>query len=316
MGFDLSKRHLGMVEMTAAMILSGSLGYFVVASGLTADQAVFYRCLLGAYFLGCYGLYRGNLNFQAISLKHWALCLFCGVAIPVNWVMLFTAYQLSSISISTAVYHTQPFFLLFLGVIFLRKRLSVQKILWILLAFIGVILAIDLSLDQISLTSGYVLGLLLSFGAAFLYAVVTLITMRLKAIKPDVMALIQMMVGAIVLLPFIGIDGLPDLSLSHWQYILLIGLVHTALKYILLYSALQKLKAPVVAVLSFIYPVVAIVIDVLFLDEVLTMAQILGVFMIVFSGYAISMKLPFPYIEKSLKTGRKKPPKSKSFSGV
>ena len=316
MGFDLSKRHLGMVEMTAAMILSGSLGYFVVASGLTADQAVFYRCLLGAYFLGVYGLYRGNLNFQAISPKYWALCLFCGVAIPVNWVMLFTAYQLSSISISTAVYHTQPFFLLFLGVVFLRKRLSVQKILWILLAFIGVILAIDLSLSQISLTSGYVLGLLLSFGAAFLYALVTLITMRLTAIKPDVMALVQMTVGAIVLLPFMGGDGLPDLTLSHWHYILLIGLVHTALKYILLYSALQKLKPPVVAVLSFIYPVVAIVIDVLFLDQVLTMAQIIGIFLIVFGGYAISMKLPFPYVEKSLKIGRKKPPKSKSLSGV
>ena len=40
MGFDLSKRHLGMVEKTAAMILSGSLGYFVVSSGLTAEQAV------------------------------------------------------------------------------------------------------------------------------------------------------------------------------------------------------------------------------------------------------------------------------------
>ena len=69
MGFDLSKRHLGMVEMTAAMILSGSLGYFVVASGLTADQAVFYRCLLGAYFLGVYGLYRGNLIFRPFPLN-------------------------------------------------------------------------------------------------------------------------------------------------------------------------------------------------------------------------------------------------------
>ena len=238
------------------------------------------------------------------------------MALPANWVMLFSAYQMSSISISTAVYHTQPFLLLLLSVVFLRKQLSVQKGLWILLAFIGVILAIDLKPDQISLSSTYALGLLLSLGAAFLYAVVTLITMRVKAIRPHLMALIQMMIGSMVLMPLVGMDGLPRLTLSHWHYLLLIGLLHTAVKYIILYSALQKLKAPVVAIMSFIYPAVAIVVDYLLLDQILNPQQMAGILLIVFGGYAVSMKLPFPYVEKSLKIGRKKPPKSKGFSGV
>ena len=316
MTFSLKNRQRGMLEMSAAMVLSGTLGYFVVSSGLSSVQAVFYRCLLGAFFLGLYCVIRGYITRDGFTRNRFLLCILCGIAIPAKWVMLFSAYKMSSIFIATAVYHTQPFLLLLLGVLFLHKRFSVQKFLWIILAFIGVILAIDLSPDQISLSSVYALGLLLSFGAALLYAIVTLITMRLTAIRPHLIALIQMTVGSLILVPFMILDGVPQLASWQWHYILLMGGLHTAVKYILLYSALHRLKAPLIAILSFIYPAVAIVVDYVFLDQALNAQQIFGVVLIVLGGTAIGRKIPFPYVKKSRKIGRKKPPKSRSLSGV
>ena len=55
----MSERTQGMLEMAAAMLLSGTLGYFVLKSGQSAENVVFFRCLFGAVFLGLYCLARG-----------------------------------------------------------------------------------------------------------------------------------------------------------------------------------------------------------------------------------------------------------------
>jgi drug/metabolite transporter (DMT)-like permease len=142
---NLSKRHRGMLEMATAMVLSGTLGYFVLETGQPAHQVVFYRCLLGAVFIGLVGMIFRLFHYLALTWKSFMLCGLCGFAIVANWVLLFSAYRFSTISIATAVYHTQPFFLLLIRAVVYRKALSLGKMLWIFLAFIGVVLTVDLT---------------------------------------------------------------------------------------------------------------------------------------------------------------------------
>lgn len=99
-----------MLEMATAMVLSGTLGYFVLETGQPAHQVVFYRCLLGAVFIGLVGVIFRLFPFSALTWKSFMLCGLCGFAIVANWVLLFSAYRFSTISVATAVYHTQPFF--------------------------------------------------------------------------------------------------------------------------------------------------------------------------------------------------------------
>ncbi|WP_268630478.1 NAD-binding protein, partial [Escherichia coli] len=57
----------------------------------------------------------------ALGLKDVGLALAAGAALVLNWVLLFSAYRLASISLATAVYNVQPFFLIGLGALFLGE---------------------------------------------------------------------------------------------------------------------------------------------------------------------------------------------------
>ena len=135
---NYSERKRGVFEMATAMILSGTLGYFVVESSQNAYNVVFYRCLFGAVFLALFCFARGYFNNTGLTKNTVLLTILGGISIVFNWVLLFSSYKMASISIATAVYHTQPFFLLLIGAVILREAISSNKILWIFVAFVGV----------------------------------------------------------------------------------------------------------------------------------------------------------------------------------
>ncbi|MCR2246528.1 DMT family transporter, partial [Salmonella enterica] len=79
-----------------------------------------------------------------------------------NWVLLFSAYRLASISLATAVYNVQPFFLIGLGALFLGERPTRGKLAWSVIAFAGLLLV--LKLTDHSGGDAYLSGLLLGLG--------------------------------------------------------------------------------------------------------------------------------------------------------
>ena len=107
----MDTRARGATEMVAAMMISGTIGLFVVLSGQAPMDVVLWRCVFGAITLAAICLARGLLHPRAMSGRQWALAALGGVAIVTNWVLLFAAYRHSSISVATAIYNTQPFML-------------------------------------------------------------------------------------------------------------------------------------------------------------------------------------------------------------
>ena len=107
-------------------------------------------------------------------------------------------------------------------------------------------------------------------------------TRQLAAYAPAQIAGLQLTLGALVLAPF-GTMATGDISLSAWEALLVIGLVHTGLVYNLMYGAFQRLSAASIASLSFIYPLVALVADLLVLDAHLAPLQWLGMALILAS---------------------------------
>jgi drug/metabolite transporter (DMT)-like permease len=264
----------GSVEMTAAMMISGTIGWFVLYSGQPAMDVVFWRCAIGAPVLlavcAALGLLRGQLTPRLL-----AFAALGGVAIVLNWLLLFAAYPRASISIATAVYNTQPFILVGLGALFLGERLTATKLMWLGLAFAGMLLIVQAKPNAGYVGSDYLGGILLALGAAFFYALAALVAKKLKGTPPHLIALIQVCVGTLMLVPFANLAQLPDNAAS-WGALVTLGVVHTGLMYILLYGAIQKLPTHLTGALSFIYPVVAILVDYLAFDHRLHPLQLVG----------------------------------------
>lgn len=265
----------GVVEMIAAMLISGTVGWPVIASGQPAVTVVFWRCVFGAFamFIACFVL--GLLKRGVLTRQHIAIAIIGGITLVLNWVLLFGAYSYASISVATVTYHTQPFMLVGLGVLFFGEKLTANTLGWLLVAFGGMLFIIIGQQGAITLGSDYLIGVVMALGAAFMYAITAAIIKRLKGLPPHLIVLIQLLVGAILLAPFVRWSDFP-LPGSTWGLLLIIGVIHTGLMSSLLYGAIQKIPTSLVGALSFIYPVVAIFVDWLVFGHRLSVMQMVG----------------------------------------
>lgn len=266
----------GAWRMTVAMVLSGTIGLFVLASGQDALNVVWMRCLVGALALLAWLGLRGG--WTAMGRTDMAWLALGAAALIVNWQLLFMSYRESGIAVSTVVYHVQPFFLILLASWFQGEKLNGHKLPWLVVALAGVALTSGLQWGGAA-KAGLVAGVLLATAAAFFYAVATLATRKLKGIASAQIAGIQLLIGAIVLAPWVNIN-VQNLTPIAWACLLTLGLVHTGLQYNLLYAAFQRLSAERIAGLSFIYPLVAIVVDIGYFDLSLGVTQHAGMLMI------------------------------------
>jgi drug/metabolite transporter (DMT)-like permease len=289
----------GTMEMSAAMLISGAIGWFVVVSGQPVFNVVFWRCLFAVFALlavcGLLGL------LKPITMKVLGLAMLGGVAIVLNWVCLFAAYAGTSISLATIIYNTQPFMLLVLGGLFLGERITATKLGWLTISFAGMLLIV-LTPDGQSASTNFLLGVGLSLTAAFLYAIATLVTKQLKGTPPHLIALIQVATGMVMLAPLADFSTLPA-SGSQWLSLVTIGIVHTGLMYYLLYGAIQKLPTHIIGALSFIYPAVAVLVDMVAFDHVLRPVQFLGGALILLAAAASTFGWSFSRPSRVTETG-------------
>jgi drug/metabolite transporter (DMT)-like permease len=270
----MSERARGTIEMTVAMVILGTIGWFVVLSGQPVLTLVFWRCVFGAAALlaVCAGLgvLRGILDRRVLLYSALG-----GAAIVINWLLLFGSYSRASIAVATAVYSTQPFILVGLGVLFLAERLTATKLMWLGLAFAGVVLIVQAKPDVGYVGTDYLTGILMAFGAAFFYALTALFTKKLTGTPPHLIALIQVCIGIVMLLPFADLSELPT-DAGTWGTLAVLGVVYTGLMFTLQYGAIQKLPTHLTGSIYFVYPLVAIIVDVLAFGHRLQLAEVAG----------------------------------------
>lgn len=273
----------GTVEMTAAMAVSGTIGWFVIQSHQPVLDVVFWRCAFGAATLLAVCLALGL--FRHLTWRVTGLAILGGVAIVANWLLLFAAYPRASISIATAVYNTQPFMLLGLGALFFGERITPHKLIWLGLAFGGTLLLIQATPGQ---GSDYAAGILMALGAAFFYAIAAIVAKYLKGTPPHLIALIQVVTGMLMTAPLVHWQALPKDG-GTWTLLASVGAVHTGLVYILLYGAIQKLPTHLTGALSFIYPITAIAIDYAAFGHRLDPVQLAGAALILISAAGMTL---------------------------
>lgn len=267
------------LKMICAMVLAGSIGIFVVESGEPALTVVFYRCLIGGAALLIYCLIANRNDFGQLTFHIIILMSLSGLTMAANWVLFFMAYTHASISLVTTVYHVYPFVLLFASALIFRERISFRSVIWAVFAFTGVIFVARGSGHGADFSAT---GLGLTMAAMICYAATLLITKHLTSVPVSLISLVQLAVGALALFPLIGPSGL-RLEDGNWGIMLTIGVVHTGLLYVLLYGAVQTLDTSRIAILSFLYPLTALIFDIAIYGVRPDGIQIMGLGLITFA---------------------------------
>jgi drug/metabolite transporter (DMT)-like permease len=269
------------------MALAGTIGVFVTESGLDARTAVFFRCSIAALCLAVYGWYKGLLNRDVLQSGELRYILIGGVALVANWVFIYQAFLVFSITISIATYYVEPFFLIGLGVLLLKEKFYPSTLVWTGVAFVGLLLIIFNSDPSAANSNMMLQGVSLALVAAFLYAVATIMGKKIRKTSPVVVTLIQMVLGTIVLVFFADFEAARS-GQTQWGYVIALGAVHTAFLYVIFYQAVRGVPASLIAPLSFLDPVVTILSDVLVYHATLSPLQIVGIAAILCSAYFVS----------------------------
>ncbi|MGW0996740.1 DMT family transporter [Streptomyces sp. NPDC002523] len=284
----MTPENRGTAQLTTAMMLSGTLGVFVVESGAPPFDVVFFRVLFGALALGGYVVARGWLRDHGFTPRTLGLAVLGGVFIVFNWVLLFQSYENTSISVATVVYHTQPFYVVLLGALLFRERLTAARVGWIVVAFAGLILVSGVTPADFTGGGTYLTGIGQALLAALLYGLSTLVTKRITGVRPHLIALVQVLVGIPLLLPFADFGAMRGTGWD-WGWLVGLGLVHTGVMYVLMYAAYAQLPTAKIAVLAFVYPAVAMLMDWMVYGHHIGLVQALGVPLIVTASLKVTL---------------------------
>lgn len=279
------------LKLIVVMLLFGTIGIFVRTISMPSSIIALVRGIIGSIFLLLVVFARRTgIDMSAVKRNWWKLLL-SGGCIGVNWILLFEAYRFTTVATATLCYYLQPVIVVLGSALVLKEKLSIRKLLCVLVAILGMI-PVSGVLESIP-TAGEVTGILLATGAALLYGINILTNKTMQGLSPFDMTIFCMITATLTLLPYTLLTE--DWSAIVWEpqsllLLLVVGIIHTGVAYALYYSALEKMKAQEVAIYGYIDPICAILLSALLLSEPLTVGIVIGAVMILGATYISERK--------------------------
>ena len=260
-----------------SMTVFGTIGLFVRNIPLSSGEIALYRAVLAALLIGVYLLItKQRIPLRAIK-KEIPLLLFSGIAMGINWILLFEAYKYTTVSVATLSYYFAPVIVTVVCPILFREKMTAKQ--WLCFAMSTVGLVLITGIGDLGGGSSHITGILFGLGAAAFYATVVLLNKYIKNVDGIHRTFLQFIAAIIILVPYVAVTGgssLGALGGVGWGCLLIVGLLHTGITYCMYFSSLKELPGQKAAILSYIDPLVAVLVSVLLLDEKMTLWQIVG----------------------------------------
>ena len=265
------------VQFIAAVTIFGTLAPFVRNIPLPSAELALYRAVMAAALLGGCLLFSGR-RIDWHALRHeLALLLLSGAAMGVNWILLFEAYRHTTVSAATLSYYFAPVLVTAACPILFRERLTKRQGVCFVFATLGLVLVIGV--DGLQGGGTDVLGVLFGLGAAAFYAAVIVLNKLIRSVAGLERTLLQFLAAILILIPYVAVTGgvsLGGMDGRGWVCLLIVGFFHTGVTYWMYFSSMRALPGQEVALLSYIDPLVAVILSVTVLGEFMTALQCLG----------------------------------------
>ena len=191
-------------------------------------------------------------------------------------IFLFEAYKYTTVSVATLSYYFAPVLVMLACPILFKERMTKKQVLCFIGSTAGLILVINVAGFE---GGSHLKGVAFGLAAAVLYASVVLMNKKLKRVSGIDRTLMQFAAAALVLAPYVLLTtGLhfEGMTPTGWACLLCVGVVHSGAAYVLYFSALGALPGQEAAILSYIDPLVAVLISMTVLHEPVTALQLLG----------------------------------------
>ena len=263
--------------IVTSMAVFGTLGLFVRNIAVSSGELALYRAVLAALLISAYIFVTGQkIPFKSIK-KEIPLLLLSGVVMGFNWILLFEAYKYTTVSVATLSYYFAPVIVTVVCPVLFKEKMGGKQWLCFAMSTLGIVLITGIG--DLSGGNSHLTGILFGLGAAVLYATVILLNKFIKNVDGIHRTLLQFIAAIVVLIPYVLITSGINLSLLDgrgWVCLLIVGIIHTGITYCMYFSAVKDMPGQKAAILSYIDPLVAVLISVTVLGETMTLWQVIG----------------------------------------
>lgn len=260
-----------------SMMIFGTLGLFTRHISLHSGELALYRAILALLFIVIYLLtIKQKIDFESIK-KEIPLLLLSGIALGMNWVLLFEAYRYTTISIATLSYYFAPVIVTIVCPFLFHEELTKKQIICFCMSTLGLIMIIGC--DKLQDGQSQLLGILFGLGAAVFYAGVVILNKTIKNVAGIQRTFLQFLSSLVILIPYVLLTEniqITDLDQIGWICLVIVGIIHTGFTYCLYFSSLKELTGQEASLLSYIDPLMAVFVSVCILGESMSFIQMLG----------------------------------------
>jgi drug/metabolite transporter (DMT)-like permease len=282
-------------------------GLLLLLSLLWGSSFFFYKVLVAV--LPPVTVVLGRVGIAAIALNLWLLAARTPMPLsPALWLRFLLLGLLNNVvpfiliawgetritsGMASILNATTPIFMVVVAHVLTRdEKLSVNKVAGIAFGFAGTVVLVG---PDAFAGGSLVWGELAVIGASCVYAFAAVYSRRFTGLPPLQAATGQITGGAIILLPLsLLIDHpwtLPMPSLPMWASLLAIALMNTAAAYWVYYKMLATTGVTYISLVTFLIPPVALLLGVLFLNEVITAHALAGMAIIALGLAAIDGRI-------------------------
>jgi len=262
--------------MALSMAIFGTIPLFVRNIPVSSGELALYRAVLAAILIGLFLLITNQkIPFSKIK-KEVPLLVISGVAVGINWILLFEAYKYTTVSVATLSYYFAPVIVTILSPVFFKEKLTVKQVICFAMSTLGLVMITGIG----GAGAGKdFIGIIFGLGAAVFYATAVLLNKFTKQVDGIHRTFLQFISAIVVLIPYVMMTSgitLINLDGKGWVNLLVVGLIHTGVTYCMYFSSLKELPGQKAAILSYIDPLVAVLISVAVLNESMSLWQIVG----------------------------------------
>ncbi len=272
--------------LIGSMLIFGTIGVLRRYIPLPSALLAFARGMLGGLFLLLLAAARSKGSAARLPARTLARLAVTGAMIGVNWILLFEAYNHTTVAIATLCYYMEPTIVVLLSPVFFRERLTGKRAACAAASVAGMVLISGVIGDGAG-RGGDVRGILLGLSAALFYAAVVILNKLTPGIDAYQRTTVQLLSAGLVMAPYLLLtggfrsEGFTPLAVI---LLLVLGIVHTGVAYALYFGSMDGLRVQSIAVFSYIDPVSALLFSALLLREPLGARNVVGAVLIIGSA--------------------------------
>ena len=278
-------------NLSVAGIATAWGGVAVIVAGVELEAAVlvFLRLALAAAATAAGAAALRRAHVLRLPRAPWRL-LVVGGLLAAHWWLFFQTIKLASVAFAVLVVYTAPIFLALLAPVFLPERRSRVALVALVPALAGIALVALAGEGELRVGAA---GVAAGVGAAVTYAFLVIATKRLTAtVAAPTITFWSYLVAGAVLAPFLVAAERVLPRGAEIAYVLLLGVVFTALTGVVYVWLLRKVTAQAVGILSYLEPVSAAFLAWAILGQPLGPAVLGGAALVVTGGLIVVLAEP------------------------